>query len=170
MFFVFYLTSLLLSGRRAGQPKYVKLPMNSTNTIRGFNQVMVPFAQRVQNRRPNQNLEYEGDNARAHTSHQFRNYLSTLQHPCTPFGGHPINTPGGRAPKSPDMCPIEYLFARWQEPVYQRNPRTVRQLVRVVEEEWRRIPLGLVESTILHMLSVMESIEANNGAELGYGT
>ena len=142
--------------------------MNTANTIIGFNQVVVPAMRAVSQQHPNEQFEFEGDNARAHTAVAFRNYLATLPWPSTPFGGHPVNALAGRAPNSPDMCYIEYLFGYWEERVKQRDPQTVHNLIRVAEEEWARIPIQVVQRTVMHMLPVMESIEANGGAQYGY--
>ena len=142
--------------------------MNTANTIPAFDQVVVPVMAAVSTARPHQTFEFEGDNARAHTSVRFRNHLAALPYRTTPFGGHPVNAPGGRAPTSPDMCPMEPILGIWQEKVYRRNPRMVRQLMDIADEEWTRIPMAVIQRTIRHMLQVMESIEANGGAQYGY--
>lgn len=142
--------------------------MNATNTIQGFNQVVVPVMATVSAQHPTKTFEFEGDNATAHTSVAFRNYLGGLPYQYTPFGGHPVNAPGGRAPTSPDMCPIEYILGIWQQKVYSRNPATKRDLKRIANEEWSNIDQVTVQRTITKMLAVMESIEANGGAQYGY--
>ena len=144
--------------------------MNAANTIVAFDAVIRPLMQRVSRQHPNVAFEYEGDNARAQISRRFRNYLATLQHPHTPFAGHPINAPNGRAPNSPDMCVIEYVFAQWQEEVYRQNPQSVAELIRVADREWANISQAQIQATYRHMLPVMEWIEAHNGVQNGYHT
>ena len=65
-----------------------------------------------------------------------------------------MNAESGRAPKSQDLCAIEYVFGRWAKKTYVRDPKTVAEVKRAAELEWRRIPQSHIHPVYHHMETV----------------
>ena len=138
--------------------------MNTENTIKAIKKMVIPFYHRLKALKPSLELEYKFDNAPGHRSKKTQSFVKSKQ--CVPFvklGGWPINAPGGRAPNSPDLCCIEYVFNEWSEKVYSRQPCTVVELKNVAQEEWQKIPQSFIQSCYKHMLKVYPWVVEHGG-------
>ncbi len=153
-------------GRNKGKIRYNSISMNADNTIKGMEQCVIPFY-REQLQKENIAFELEGDNARAHVSSKFQSFISDQQVHHTAWGGSPINTKGGKAPNSPDLCPIEYLFNDWSNNVYKRSPNSVFELKKIAQEEWSKLRVDEVEKKYKHMQKVYKWVVDHNGNEYG---
>ena len=141
--------------------------MNAQNTINGMKSNIIPFYNEMKVKYPNINFELEGDNARAHTSKAYQAWIKSSKVPHTKHGGYPINAIGGRAPNSPDLCSIEYLFHDFSNSVYARHPKTVEELKSVANQEWSKISLEQVQRKYQHMLKVYPWVIKHDGKEFG---
>ena len=82
-----------------------------------------------------QDLVVEGDNAKEHISNRCRQWIQSHNINHVQFGCHPINEKGGRPPISPELCPIELVFADVAKIVEKYHPKTVEQLMETTERE-----------------------------------
>lgn len=71
-------------------------------------------------------------------------------------------------PNSPDLNPIENLWAYLQRQVYAREPRTMSQLQRVIEEEWTNIPVEMVQRLVNSMQRRLAAVIFNKGGHTSF--
>lgn len=71
-------------------------------------------------------------------------------------------------PNSPDLNPIENLWAYLQQRVYAREPRTLSQLQRIIEEEWEAIPLERVRRLVNSMPRRLVAVVFNQGGNTSF--
>ena len=64
---------------------------------------------------------------------------------------------------SPDLNPIENIWAILKDSVIARAPRTVVELREVLEEEWWAIPQGYIRALIESMPTRLDRIRDVNG-------
>ncbi len=79
------------------------------------------------------------------------------------FGGAPRNIPGGFPPNSPDLNPIEKVFARWDDLISKERPSTIRELIDVARRTWKRIKIQEIQRNILSLKKTMKWVVNNNG-------
>ena len=96
-------------------------------------------------------------------AHQFMH--SKRCPPHVKLGGHPINSPRGRPPNSPDLCSIEYVFSEWGERFYQKKPQTMVELKKICENEWKKIPQSFIQNVYRHMTTVYPWVVTNGGRQ-----
>ena len=136
--------------------------MNAQKTIKTFNEVLIPQNDEME-RNHNRHLQYEGDCAPCHTSHAFVNFWDEADLDHYPFGGVRLGEPGGKAPNSPDMSPLELLNNDWEKAVAERAPKTAEQLIKYAEEEWDKITLDQIRGKIRRMPKVYKWVAEHNG-------
>ena len=140
--------------------------MNTKNTIQAFKDILIPFGNKMKEEHPTIKFEYEGDNAQCHTSKKTLKFIKNkLPLPHYPFGGHRVNAKGGRAPNSPDLCVIEYVFSFWEERVLKREPQTVVEMKNIAEEEWQKIPQQWIQNAFKHMCKVYPWVVQHKGEQ-----
>ena len=71
-------------------------------------------------------------------------------------------------PNSPDLNPIENLWAYLQQRVYARDPRTLAQLQRYVEEEWEAVPTEHVQRLVNSMPRRLAAVISKQGGSTSY--
>ncbi len=124
--------------------------MDGTSTIESFQKILLPFEKSLKRNHPSIQFQWEGDNARAHTSKKVIAWLEKkIKH--VPFGGKPISHLSGRPPNSPDLCIIEYIFNTWNEHVMNQSPSNLNELIQIAEKKWRDLPQEYIENTYQHM-------------------
>lgn len=70
--------------------------------------------------------------------------------------------------QSPDLNPMEHLWAYLQDKVYAREPRTMDGLQRIIEEEWNRIPTENLHRLADSMSRRLEAVRMNQGGPTTY--
>lgn len=139
--------------------------MNTDTTIASYREVLAPFLHEMQQQNPDVEFTCVGDNAPCHYAVRARHWLDQHDIPCIPLGGHPVNSPGGYPPNSPDLSPIELCFNTLKEKVQSRSPTTTRQLMQVVEQEWRNFSLTTIQNNYRKMVKVYQFVDRHNGEE-----
>lgn len=69
---------------------------------------------------------------------------------------------------SPDLNPIENLWAYLQNRVYAREPRTLGGLQRIIEEEWAAIPAEYLHKLIDSMPRRLVAVQYKQGGQTSY--
>lgn len=100
---------------------------------------------------------FQQDNAPQHTSRDAQHWLHTHGINCLDF-----------PPLSPDLNPIENLWADLKRRVEQRRARTMEELERYLGEEWEATSTTLLASLAHSMPSRLTTVRANNGYYAGY--
>jgi len=69
---------------------------------------------------------------------------------------------------SPDLNPIENLWAIVKGRVERRQPKNITELERFMIEEWDNIPQNIIINLIRSMKECCQFIIANNGEQIPY--
>lgn len=69
---------------------------------------------------------------------------------------------------SPDLNPIENLWADLKSRVADRNPRGVDELLEFIEDEWNKTPLELLQKLARSMKTRLQMVIQKNGAKIAY--
>ena len=69
---------------------------------------------------------------------------------------------------SPDLNPIENLWAILQERVRKREPKTVEALKKAIRDEWKKIDIPLLENLALSMSQRLKTVRRLKGGYTGY--
>ena len=101
---------------------------------------------------------FQQDNARCHVARHTMNFLQTNN----------VNVLVWPA-RSPDISPIEHLWDHLGRRVRERNDvNNVRDLERVLHEEWTRIPMAVVRRLISSMRRRCGAVIDSNGGHTRY--
>lgn len=71
-------------------------------------------------------------------------------------------------PYSPDLNPIENLWAIMQDRVSARNPRSIQSLKRVIKEEWDNLDISLLRKLVDSMPRRISAVLKNRGKATKY--
>ena len=71
-------------------------------------------------------------------------------------------------PYSPDLNPIENLWADLKKRVEQHNAKTVEELKEAVEQEWRKTDAQLCQKLVASMPARIAKVLQYNGLPTGY--
>lgn len=69
---------------------------------------------------------------------------------------------------SPDLNPIENLWAYLQQRVYARDPRTLAGLQRIIRQEWDAIPIELLHRLVDSMPRRLAAVQYRQGGYTSY--
>jgi hypothetical protein len=69
---------------------------------------------------------------------------------------------------SPDLNPMENLWAYLQQRVYAREPRTLAGLQRIIQEEWDATPIELVRRLVDSMPRRLAAVQYKDGGHTSY--
>ena len=69
---------------------------------------------------------------------------------------------------SPDVCPIENVWAILKRNVGQREPNSVDELIDFIYEEWDRIPRDTIINTFYSIYDRLELLINLNGNAIPY--
>lgn len=72
------------------------------------------------------------------------------------------------ASQSPDMNPIEHLWVHLKLAVKKRQPTSIRQLEKVVIEEWEKIPSAITNKLVESMVRRVAALKAAKGFSTKY--
>jgi transposase len=100
---------------------------------------------------------WQQDNDPKHTSHLAKNFL---QENVPQVMGWPSN--------SPDLNPIENLWAIVKRNVEKRMPKNLRELERYMIEEWDKIPNSLLKDLVNSMNRRCREVIEKNGERISY--
>jgi transposase len=117
--------------------------MDSDDYINILSKDFIPWANELVAAHPDEpQLTFQQDLAAIHTSVYSKWWMET----------HGFNIMDW-APHSPDLNPIENLWEHFDSEIRKREREIVKKidLVRVIEEEWKKIPLEVLRTLILSM-------------------
>lgn len=97
------------------------------------------------------------DGASCHTSSETMDYLRTY---CSVLPGWP--------PNSPDMNPIENLWAIMKRRVEELNPTNINELIEIIIDVWNNVSVNEIHNLIDSMNSRLQLVVANGGGRNGY--
>lgn len=100
---------------------------------------------------------FQQDNAPPHRSNETRRFLEAR-------GIRPIDWPS----KSPDLNPIEHVWDFLGQKLVLRNPINLRDISRILLEEWNRLPQDYIDNLILSMKRRVEAVIQANGRHTRY--
>jgi len=69
---------------------------------------------------------------------------------------------------SPDLNPLESIWAYWKDKIRTRFPQSLEELEIVAYEEWEKIPLDVIRTYIGSMPNRLNEIIINNGEHIRY--
>jgi transposase len=127
--------------------------MNSDGYINMLQTEVVPWI--------NENMQsgcvFQQDNATVHTSKKTQKFLEdsnlqTLEWPAN----------------SPDLSPIENVWAILKRAIEQRCPRSIEELLGIATEEWAKIPQKVICKTIKTMKTHISQVIARKGNKCDY--
>jgi len=98
------------------------------------------------------------DNAPAHTAKASKAFLSS----------NGINTCKSWPPNSPDLNPIENVWAVMKQQVYSRHYNTLAELKAAVEEAWQGLPLSYLKTLMASFSSRKAKCLLAGGGYAGY--
>ena len=106
----------------------------------------------------NENIIFEKDGARAHTSKTNLNILNKI------FGDNKwIQNP----PNSADLAyPIEDLWANIKPRIKRKNPKSIDELKQYITDEWNSIPKTLIENLCKNYINRIKKVIELDGARL----
>ena len=123
----------------------------------GYGQILqlcIPEIIRLQNLRA---PILQEDNARVHTSQAANQVKEEL-------GLKALNWPS----YSPDLNPIEGIWSYWKDRVRRRIPGNIDVLEQICREEWRRIPLTVIQAHVASMPCRLQAIVKARGGDIKY--
>jgi transposase len=99
------------------------------------------------------NWRFQQDNAPCHKAKKVKEWLND-------------NVPRtiGHPPQSPDLNPIELIWAIMKNNVEKENPRNKDELIASIKSAWDSISKETINECINHIYEVMEYIKKNYGA------
>ncbi len=123
--------------------------MNSEEYLKVLNDHLITGASKIFK---GARWRFQQDNAPCHKSYLVKEWLSenvpvTLSHP----------------PQSPDLNPIEMIWAWMKKIVEKSRPKTKTQLKEAIENAWENVPTNMINNCIDHLDKVMNYIINNNG-------
>jgi len=102
-------------------------------------------------------MVFQQDGASCHTSKATQTFLSSTGLTVLPW---PAN--------SPDLNPIENVWAVLKQSVEKRVVKTKDELIRVVQEEWDSLSMEFVRNTIKSMKKRLTQVIENRGTKCDY--
>jgi transposase len=100
---------------------------------------------------------FQQDGASCHTAKLSRDFFSSTGIDVLPW---PSN--------SPDLNPIENVWAVLKQNVEKRSVKTKDDLIRVVQEEWDRLSMDFIKKTIDSMENRLSQVIKNKGKKCEY--
>jgi transposase len=114
---------------------------------------------KAQARKQKKKILLQEDNAPVHTAKVARNFLLSKRVPLLPWPA-----------QSPDLNPIENVWGFIEVRLRSRRPQpsSIRELERVIAEEWEAIPQDFYRDLVRSMPRRIEACIANNGGHTKY--
>lgn len=127
--------------------------MNSNRYI----ETLKTYLLRNKSKKTIQQMVFQQDGASCHTSKATSDFLSTIGLTVLPW---PAN--------SPDLNPIENIWAILKQNVENRGAMTKNELVKVVSEEWDALDMELINRTINSMKKRTSQVIVRQGLKCDY--
>ena len=110
-----------------------------------------------------QSVGLHQDKASSHTSQSTVNFLEKMEREtgirAIPFTHIPA--------KSPDVSPMDfYAFGLLKSALSKRRPTTLHGLWKTVQEEWAKIPLSILQKTLLSWKLRCRKVVQNKGYQI----
>jgi len=141
-----------------GVKELVVLPEGSINAakykLHVLQRVVVPTLTRL--KAAGRNPVFVQDGARPHTAHANINYLVSKL----------INILRNWPPRSPDLNPIENLWAHIQRLVSERGPSDTEELKKFVVDVWNKIPQSVIDDYVRSFAGRVKECRARKGQHL----
>jgi len=102
-------------------------------------------------------MTFQQDGASSHTAKATRAYF-------TEVGLNTLTWP----PNSPDLNPIENIWAILKQNVEKRSAKTKLDLIRIVDEEWTRLDQQVIARTIESMKTRIAQVIDRRGLKCDY--
>nr|pir transposase - fruit fly (Drosophila melanogaster) transposon element S [Drosophila melanogaster] len=148
-----------ISSHGVGKLAFIESTMNAVQYLDILKTNLKASAEKFglfSNNKPN--FKFYQDNDPKHKEYNVRNWLL---YNC----GKVIDTP----PQSPDLNPIENLWAYLKKKVAKRGPKTRQQLMAAIIEEWEKIPLEYDLKKLIHsMKKRLQLVAKANGGHTKY--
>ena len=103
------------------------------------------------------NWYFMQDGAKPHVSHQTLLFLNKRM---SLLDNWPAN--------SPDLNPIEHLWAILKYRMRERKPKTIQELIDVIMEEWESIDMSLINSLVESFEKRLKLVIHEGGKQVGY--
>ena len=129
--------------------KILDSTMNSEEYVKVLENHLIPGANKIFKLA---RWRFQQDNAPCHKSYLVKEWLSenigtTLSHP----------------PQSPDLNPIEMVWAWMKKLVEKSKAKNRSELKEAIERAWESLPISVINNCIDHNYTVMQYIINNNG-------
>ena len=102
-------------------------------------------------------MKFVQDGARSHIDHHVMKYLVSKK----------VNTVPDWPARSPDLNPIEVMWARIQRLVDKHAPTDKEELKNFWQKEWELIPQSEVDKLVMSFTDRLKACIINKGATLG---
>ena len=109
---------------------------------------------------PDSSYTFQQDGAPCHTANVTQAFLSSQPFSFLPKADWPGN--------SPDLNPIENLWAKLQTAVNEREPKDVSALKRAINKEWSKMDNSFVARYIMSMPRRRDAVRNSNGMHTKY--
>lgn len=144
-----------------GKVEHKLLSMDTKQTKISIDEVIKPFYDETLEYGPEAKMNWDG--ARAHCAKETQNYLLKNNIKRFKYSGHPMKEPNGFPPNSPDLHPIEYIFANIDHRVKVQHPKTVFELIKTVQQEWNNLSLEEIRGAYGHLKKVHPYVLKHHG-------
>lgn len=152
--------SIIIAGGISSYGLSHLLLLDGTLNEFAYGQALLYFKEDIEQleKKYNENIIFEQDGARAHTSKTNLNLLNKI------FGDNKwIQNP----PNSADLAyPIEDLWAIIKPRIKRKNPKTIDELKQYITEEWNSIPKTLIENLCKNYINRIKKVIELDGARL----
>ena len=100
---------------------------------------------------------FQQDNAAVHTAKSVKNFMASKKL-------NVIQWPS----KSPDLNPIENVWAIMKRRVAEKEPQNISELEMAISEIWENLEQGIIDNCVRSMVSRMTELQEKKGHKINY--